>query len=290
MPFSSEFATIVVETNRKIDTTLSKTFGFSSTDFCILQQLYVGEGEIRLSDLQKLFLLKRNSIATAVMRLEERGLVTKRPMRDDLRSFRLVLTEEGTKNAEIASSEIRRVLVKASWHKNPEDPRIDDCMKMHADNFFDKRLNTHLKSKDLIQDYYILPGWILGLKELQKDWTETVKNRFGLSFGEYRTLAFLVEQDESLRSKAIAAHLFFDQSMVSVIVKRLAKYKYVMSRIDKADKRCSEIEVTEEGRRMQQDAFSALSAVTAEHFTGMSSQDKDMLNQWHLEMCEMLYE
>lgn len=278
-----------METNRNIDTTLSKAFGFSSTDFCILQQLYVGEGEIRLPDLQKLFLLKRNSIATAVTRLEERGLITKYPIDGDLRSFRLAITEEGARDAEIASSEIRNVLQKTSWHKNPEDPRIDDCMKMHADNFFGKRLDVRLKDKDLIQNYYILPGWILGLKELQKDWSETVKIQFGLSFGEYRALAFLAESGGGLKSKAISDRLFLDQSMVSVIVKKLVKVGYALSRIDKADKRCSEIEATETGRRIQREAFKSLNATTEEHFTGMSDEDKAVLNQWHLEMCEMLY-
>lgn len=285
--FSPEFVSIVVETNRLIDLALKNSVGFSSTDYCILQQLFALQRKAELSALQEFFLLKPNSISTAVLRLEERGYLVKEPIEKDLRSFYVSITESGTHVAEKASLAIRDILTERTWNQNPQDSRINDCMEVHASLFY--RKNPSLKNIKLANDYFVVPGWVNGLKIVQALWTSTLRKKYHFPLSEYRILALLSEREDAVRPADIAEHLFLDRSAISVLTKELREEGYVNSRTNNVDKRSSFVSITDKGRDIQNQAHGILFEATAKHFEDLDQKDIDTLNQWHLEMCAMMY-
>ncbi|MCL1798192.1 MAG: MarR family transcriptional regulator [Eggerthellaceae bacterium] len=285
--FSSEFATILIETNRLIDKAVEETVGFSSTDYCILQQLFASEKEIELMAIRDFFLLKPNSVTTAVARLEKRGYLIKRPMAEDQRAFYVEITEAGIQVAEEASVAIREVLTKRTWKQDPKDNRINDCMMIHASLFY--KNNPSLQNIRLDDNYFVVPGWVNGLKIIQQLWTHVVKNRVQLPLGAYRILTYLIESGTPKRQTDIARYLFFDNSAISQFLKNLKEGGYITSEISKNDKRSTLIGVTKSGKHCQQTAFDSLSEATAHHFESLSNTDIETLNTWHYEMWETLY-
>ena len=284
--FSLEYTTLVVETDREITHALKASMGFSTTDYCILQQLCASDKPVPLPLFQDFLLLKQNSVTTAVMRLEARGFVRKTLNESDMRTFFIEATDEGKSAAEQASHSIRERLTERTWKNHPGDERINRGMEVHASRFFSG--DNPVMPLDLDNEYFIVPAWVNGTRLIVQLWTKTLRDRFGLSLSEFRILALMAQREGELKPSDIAQELCLSRSAVSGFLKSLRTKNLVCMRVALDDKRNMCFEISEQGRELEGEAYALLYEMTGEHYSSIPEEDLVMLDGWHHDMLQTL--
>lgn len=293
--FSPQMATIVIESNKVIEHTVRANIGVTVTDYCIMQLLYINGDKMSIASLNDFIYLKPNSVASAVGRLEKKGYIARKNNPNDRRSFFISLTPAGTEACELASVRIREDLTRLSW-EDPDDERINWGMEVHASLFFQYRnlskdvSEANFLNLDLDKDVFVVPGWVSSIALIQRYWNETATREFNMTINEYRVLAFLArEKDGAAATSEIIDHLFFGKSAMSFFLKALKERNLVTSQENPNDRRHQIISLTDEGRRVESEAFESLRGLTMRYFSPLPPDAIARQNQWHLDMCAALY-
>jgi DNA-binding MarR family transcriptional regulator len=285
--FSPEYVTLVVEVNRLIDESLKESVGFSTTEYCILQQLFAYEDRALSTLFQDFLLLRQNSITAAITRLESRGLVKKEFNKQDYRTFYVQITPTGREVATRASEAITSILSKKTW-QDPSDENIYWTMKLHAN--LGHKINLRIEREDLYRDHFIMPEWVVETKYLQQLWTMTVQSFVRISLSSYRLLALLSSSTEKLHPADISRALMVDRSPISTTLRQLVNLEFATSEPSDRDRRCFLVSITEKGRALEADIRAALIKATDKHFSPVPEDLTKPLNDWHMTMYHFLHD
>lgn len=280
---SYEFVNVLVMTNDDIKKTLDDLSGIAPTDYSILQKLLVLNRPVGLTEYYGFLLLRKNTISTAVARLESAGYLVKEADTDDLRRCRVSITEKGRVFAHEASVAIRKALLKDFW-KTFDDERVNWGMEVDSKAYLASDAAFEEACAALQSEEFVVPSWVTALRYLEQLWTEVLRTRVSLSLSEFRTLDLLEVRADSLSSVEISEALHLEASAVSRVTRTLCNRGLVDIVRSKVDRRSARSSLTVEGRALLAVARRELREATDAHYAGITDQEREGLVGWHKKM------
>ena len=109
----------------------------------------------------------------------------------------------------------------------------------------------------------------------------------GLYPAQHRTLMHLAK-NPGISQTELAKSLEVTTATVTVTLKKLEEDGYVIKRVDRADNRFHQIEITEKGRQIVEESESVFSHVNQVMLQNFSEQEKEQLLQFFDRLCDNL--
>lgn len=282
---SYQFMNVLVMTNASVKQAIQKAAGIATTDYCILQALIMLDRPVGMSEYQDFLMLRKNTISMAISRLEKGGLVSKEISSSDLRKCDIAITGKGAAVARKSSIAIRDMLLEGFW-KTYDDERVNWGMVIDTRAYFASGGVANLFDNDPASDDFVLPTWIVALKNLEQMWSAVVKRCSGLSLSEFRVLDHLDHTGRPFGSYELSDALGIETSAMSRVMRSLRASGLVSTAQSSVDKRSFVSGITPGGAQLLESTRQALAEATDGYYAVISEEERARLSAWHRTMFD----
>lgn len=284
--FTPRLVTLFVEHERLMNDTIVASCSLSTTDYCILRALYLCGGSASGIEFAKFLLLKPNSVSTALNRLQAKRFVERFPDENDARITATRVTPEGTAAVREATSRTYEALRETFW-RDFTDEEIFRAVNVSRTVMGAFGADMTLAPIERSAGHTpLLPEFVSGVKHILQRWNSTLSGQFGLSLSEYRVMAMAASMAQAPRAAEVARQLFLAPSAVSIIKSGLTERELMA--VSGPRGRGSLLSCTSKGAALCAGATQALSAATAESYSGLDEETSLYLDEWHTRMYRIL--
>lgn len=269
---------------RVLSSFLKKSGEVSMGELTILLAAYEASHPVSVNSLAEFLFFGVRTIRNMLLRLEEKGLISKSSDTKDARIMRVLLTPEGDALARQLACRLYDVLRKSFWNALPEEDFqgvMKGTMRRCLNNLrggpiepFGLRSDTDLPIE---VDHFVF--W----RVVQERWGLITRRRAGLSLVESCILHYVCEHDGSCLSDVFRA-LTIPKSAVSLGTRHLVEFGLVCRCVNADDGRSSCILPTKRGRTVDGEIFVLLDSATREFHMGMDEVDLCIVRAWYMRM------
>lgn len=282
--FNLQVATVILEHRRLYVVALRAWYGLTLNEYCLMCGVAAAGGAVSSKTLTEFLMLKRGTVLAILASLEEKDLIEKSVDPDDHRVMLVDLKPVAGEMIVQATARLHELFTQTFWLDLPETDLLDILVKDGRTAADALRGGPVPEMRNTAPGDFPLPvEFPLFWSALIDRWSAIVKERGGLSFGEYRVLA-LLEDFGGLNPSEVSERLFIKRSNVSVCKNRLIAHGLVREAEDDEDGRGVVLQCTKKGIRLAKDLRDALGQVTRVAHAAPADIGAVTLNAWYARM------
>lgn len=278
--FCPQFVTLL-EGHLKLAAEVTRSYDLSLSEYLILT-MQPGDGRrLRVSDYAATLSLKTASVAKALQRLEDAGLLLKTGADEDGRVMEMALTSQGCVLAAVITQDISALFERVFWRSIPENEL--ETLKRGIAVFLESiGIDTNNIARESAS--MMTPQFLHSPYQTVRRWKRELEGE-PVSFVEYRVLSLMRAQRVAVPSDA-ARQLCLKRSQISVVLKSLMAKGLARKAplVGSKDARSRHYVPTGKGSRLADQLDRRLEMVTEAIYSSTNGREAGMLNAWHMRM------
>lgn len=280
--FSQQLVTVQLEHVRLFEKALRSRFDLTLTEYCLLRILdESGEG-LTLAQIEEHFALRQGTILSALLALENRGLIDKQSHARDRRKMVSSLAPQARPIVSAASKLLYQLMKETFWRNIPSR---ELAIISRTSYLRSRRQYVPQDSEAMTKKIISVPSTslLIGVKTLTNRWEDLAHEQGGISLNAYRLLA-LLESFGGLTPSEIASRLLLAKSRVSTAKEELLQRELIKEVPSQEDNRSKVLQGTRAGRQMAKKLNVRMEELTRDMYELVYDEDKNFLNAWHIRM------
>jgi DNA-binding MarR family transcriptional regulator len=285
--FSLQLALLMIE-HHKLFSRHLKNYDLSYSEFLVLSAIQDYGTFVPVEPLADFVILRKKTIISVLLNLEDAGLVEKSSSGQDGRRMLIGLSSKGIQVVDKAIVDLDELVRTVFWSALSEQEFFENVRNRIRNNV-DALRGCSIKGfdKDNHCDTVASVNFLIFWKAIVSKWSDITEREGGLSFSEFRVLA-LVAQFPQLSPHEIAEQLMVCRSNVSIYVTRLVSRGFLIENIDSNDGRGKWLVSSSSGNLVVNNLMLRLNELTQKVYSNSSDEDIMVLNVWHYRMYSSL--
>ncbi|MBR2836062.1 MAG: MarR family transcriptional regulator [Coriobacteriales bacterium] len=283
---TSQMITVILEHLRLIAKCVKQGYNLTYGELSLLVAMFEAKRPILVEPMADFLMLKRQTLWTMMLELEDRGILCKQSLHDDMRSMLCSFSPQGQVLTEQAIQDFNRLIevVFMPSLSSKEHAEFKDSVQYSNDALRGHTIPEELRPKPA--DLRFGAEYLVYWRAIAEVWEKTThESQFALT--EYRMLQILDEYG-TMYPADITQKLFIERSSVSVFKTKLIERGLLREACDPFDRRRSIVQPTKEGRTAFQTATYRLSEATRMAHTGLDDNGIMVVNVWYMRMYSNL--
>lgn len=280
--FNLQLTTVFIEHRRRCADLIKTLYNMTYNEFTLLLVISRTKRPVQVKPLTEYVMLEGKTVLAILASLENREYIAKTDSPEDRRIILTSATQTGAKIAQEGSRK-QAELMKEQFIKSLPESEYESLKNIQAGN--DSLRGYQVEGLDYVQetDELFSAGHLIYWRVLIDCWTKVIRKHGGLSFNEFRILAF-IEDHDALSPGTIAHNLILMPSAVTIHKATLLNLGLILEARMPADGRSISIRCTSKGSRLVKGLWSELVKLTRLAHGHLNDEGVMIVNAWYLRM------
>lgn len=274
------FVTLVIEHFRFASGLVKKASGLTYNEFLALEALRLSDGPLQIEPMADYLMLKKRSVVSMLLDMEDAGLVWKAAVSGDARKMAIAATPTGVQAASAVSRTLRDSVSQVFWGNLPRQEYYE-IMCPYVVEATDLLRGHKAADVRLHDDADCLPiGLLIFWRAIIAEWSRLVHREGSISLGSYRVLAAVADNPMCTPSE-VAEELCIQRSRVAIDKRPLLDQGLIVQRPAESDARKALFRPTSKGASLARRLTQAIASTANEAHENVPSEGMMAVNAWH---------